>query len=79
MALIIAHMINKKAWSIILLLLALLAAYSRVYLAQHFPIDILAGMCIGIFSAILSLMIYKRFNRYVNKRSVLKQDKISSA
>ena len=59
MALIMAHIINKKSWSIILPALALLAGYSRVYLAQHFPTDVLAGMCIGIIAAIVSLMLQK--------------------
>ena len=69
MALIMAHMINKKAWSIILPLFAGLAAYSRVYLGQHFPTDALAGMCIGVLSAVLSLLIYRRFIRYAKKKS----------
>jgi membrane-associated phospholipid phosphatase len=71
MALIMAYIINKKVWSVILPLLAMLAAYSRVYLSQHFPIDILAGMWIGIVSAILALLIYKKFIRNLNKRVVL--------
>jgi len=73
MALIMAYMINKKAWSIILPLLALLAGYSRVYLAQHFPTDVFAGMCIGVVSAILSLLVYKEIIRRFNKRIVLKK------
>lgn len=68
MALLMAYMINRKFWSVVLPLLAMLAAYSRVYLAQHFPTDILAGMCIGIFSAIISLLIYRKFIRYLNKK-----------
>ena len=68
MALIMAYIINRKAWSVILPLLASLAGYSRVYLAQHFPTDIFAGMCIGVVSAILSLIIYKSFNKHFNKR-----------
>jgi undecaprenyl-diphosphatase len=79
MALIMAHMINKKFWSIMLPILAVLAAYSRVYLSQHFPTDVLAGMCIGILSAILALLIYRSFNKYANKRAGLKQDAIPSA
>jgi membrane-associated phospholipid phosphatase len=67
MALIIAYIINSKIWSVILPLFAFLAAYSRVYLAQHFPTDILAGMCIGILSAILALLVYRRFIRYIKK------------
>jgi len=72
MALIMAYIINNKAWSVILPLLAFLAAYSRVYLSQHFPTDILAGMCIGIISAILSLLIYRKFIRDINKKAALK-------
>ncbi len=72
MALIMAYIINRKAWSVILLLLASLASYSRVYLAQHFPTDIFAGMCIGIVSAILSLLVYRKFIRYINKKAVSK-------
>ena len=68
MALIMAYIINRKTWSVILPLLASLAGYSRVYLAQHFPTDIFAGMCIGVVSAILSLIIYKSFNKHFNKR-----------
>lgn len=68
MALIMAYIINRKAWSVILPLLASLAGYSRVYLAQHFPTDIFAGMCIGIVSAILSLLIYRKFVRYLNEK-----------
>ena len=72
MALIMAYIINRKAWSVILPLLASLAGYSRVYLAQHFPTDIFAGMCIGIVSAILSLLIYRKFTRHTNKKAVSK-------
>lgn len=72
MALIMAYIINRKAWSVILPLLALLAGYSRVYLAQHFPTDIFAGMCIGIVSAILSLLVYRKFLRYINKKAASK-------
>ena len=73
MALIMAYIINRKVWSVILPLLASLAGYSRVYLAQHFPTDIFAGMCIGIISAILSLLVYKVIIRRLNKRIVLKK------
>ena len=68
MALIITHIANKKAWSVILPLLALLTGYSRVYLGQHFLTDVLTGMCTGILSAILSLMIFRSFSRSLNKK-----------
>ena len=69
MALILAYIINKKSWSVILPLMALLVGYSRVYLAQHFLTDVLAGMCIGILSAVLSLLIYRSFLRAINKQT----------
>jgi membrane-associated phospholipid phosphatase len=77
MALVMAYMINKRYWSIILPLFAFLAGYSRVYLAQHFPTDIFAGMCIGIVSAILSLLIYRKFIRYLNKKAASKTETAS--
>lgn len=69
MALLMAHMINKKIWSFILPLLALLAGYSRVYLGQHFLTDVLGGMGIGIISAMFSLLIYRAFIRFINKKA----------
>ena len=79
MALVVAYMINKKSWSVVLPLFAFLAGYSRVYLGQHFPTDIFAGMCIGIISAILSLIIYRTFNRSVNNEVDTKPKMPSSA
>ena len=77
MALIMAYIINRKIWSVILPVLALLAGYSRVYLGQHFPTDIFAGMCIGILSAILSLLVYRKFIRYLNKKELIKPQVVS--
>ena len=59
MALIMAHIINKKPWSVILIILACLVGYSRVYLAQHFLTDVLGGICIGIFSGMIALLCKK--------------------
>lgn len=39
------------------LLLAILAGFSRVYLSQHFMMDILAGSALGIFAGLLSIRI----------------------
>ena len=43
---------KKKIYSIILLGLALMVAYSRIYLCQHFYIDVYVGAWIGIISAV---------------------------
>jgi membrane-associated phospholipid phosphatase len=43
---------NKK-WGLLLLVAAVLIAYTRIYLAQHFMGDVLAGACIGSSVALL--------------------------
>ncbi len=53
-ATVLILMINNKKWQLPLLLAAVLAGYSRIYLAQHFLTDILAGAVIGISSAMAS-------------------------
>lgn len=59
-AYLLVFLTRKKYWAFILPLLALLVAYSRVYLAQHFVTDVTAGMATGILSGILSIWIYRR-------------------
>ena len=51
---------------------AILAAYSRVYLAHHFVGDILAGACTGVVYAFLMYLLYQRIKnkKWIN-RSVI--------
>ncbi|HLD52943.1 MAG TPA: phosphatase PAP2 family protein [Sediminibacterium sp.] len=42
---------------------ALLAGYSRIYLAQHFPLDVGAGIICACITVFLSLQIQKVFNK----------------
>ena len=62
-ALILSLAVNKKSWSVILPVLALLVAYSRVYLGQHYVTDTLAGMVVGIVTAVLSFLIYQKLRK----------------
>ncbi|MGM9836875.1 MAG: phosphatase PAP2 family protein [Paludibacteraceae bacterium] len=44
-------------WQIVCFALAVLGAYSRIYLSQHFAADILGGMCVGIVITALSYLL----------------------
>ena len=51
----------RRKWIILGLAYALSVAYSRVYLAQHFPVDLGAGMIVGLISVSASLLVQQRF------------------
>jgi membrane-associated phospholipid phosphatase len=50
-------LINKKWWFFVGLIYALLVGYSRVYLAQHFPLDVAAGIIVATISTLAALRI----------------------
>jgi membrane-associated phospholipid phosphatase len=47
-------------------IIALLTGYSRIYLAQHFPLDVGAGMITAVISIYISLWIQQLFNKKQN-------------
>jgi membrane-associated phospholipid phosphatase len=59
LATIFAVRCRKKYVGIILLLAAILVGYSRIYLAQHFTMDVFVGAIIGIGFATASLSLLK--------------------
>ncbi|MES2847707.1 MAG: phosphatase PAP2 family protein [Bacteroidota bacterium] len=52
-ATVVALFIQNKWLQVVLLLLAILVGFSRVYLSQHFLIDVLAGSFIGVGGGML--------------------------
>ena len=58
-AMLLAAMMRNRWWGVVLPFVAMLVAYSRVYLGQHFVTDVCAGMAIGLFSAWVSLLMYR--------------------
>ncbi len=54
-------------YSWLLLLMAFVVGYSRVYLSQHFPVDVWAGAIIGSFSGCLVYVIIRN-SKYSNTK-----------
>jgi len=55
-------LLAQSFWVYVGLILALFVGYSRIYLAQHFPLDVGAGMIVAVISVWLSLGIQKLYN-----------------
>ena len=79
----IAIVSNSRAWAIFLAFFAIIVGISRVYLAQHFVIDIYFGYLFGFISSLLGFcLIYNRYfnfivfnNKYLAFESILKKMK----
>ncbi len=61
-----AILIKNKKTQPVLLLLAILEGYSRIYLAQHFLLDVIIGGVIGVLSAFPSLYLAEN-TKYLKK------------
>ncbi|MVN20941.1 phosphatase PAP2 family protein [Mucilaginibacter arboris] len=55
-ALVLTYVAKKKWWGPLMLLLAVLVAYSRMYLSEHFLVDVTAGSALGILVTAFWLM-----------------------
>ena len=63
LALLLVCLFKNRVWCFILPFIAFLVGYSRVYLGQHYVIDVCAGILVGILSAFLALQFYKAILR----------------
>lgn len=60
----LAILLQNKKMGLLCFLLAIVTGYSRIYLSQHFPIDVLIGSGIGVSS---TLIVFGFFDRKINK------------
>ena len=74
-ATVMVLMMKNKSWQLPILIATLLVGYSRIYLAQHFLLDIIIGAIIGSASGVLS--VYLATNIKGIKRSIKKMHRLS--
>ena len=60
LAAVLSFAAKSKTYSILFLVAAILVGYSRIYLAQHFLTDVLAGAIIGVLSAIICWVFFEK-------------------
>ncbi len=58
----------RKKWGIAALTLAILIAFSRVFLLVHYPSDVIAGAALGTLFAVLASHLAKKFYNALQKR-----------
>ncbi len=65
---------KNKAIKGLMFILALLTAYSRVYLSWHFLEDTVAGSFIGVFTVFLTYFYFMKIkNKWIDKKLVLRK------
>jgi membrane-associated phospholipid phosphatase len=62
LAILLSLFLKNRIWAIILLALALIVGYSRIYLLQHFLMDVAAGAAIGVAVTYFWLRFFERSN-----------------
>jgi undecaprenyl-diphosphatase len=56
-------LVRKKIMTVAMLLLALVNAWTRLYLGQHYLSDICIGLLWGVVSGILAWQVYKKYSQ----------------
>lgn len=59
LALLSSYVIRRRWFTIMMVVVALLICYSRIYLACHFPQDILIGALLGLLAGGCGLMLFR--------------------
>ena len=71
--LVLVVIIKNKYIKLILLILALIVGFSRIYLSQHFFIDVLAGSLIGVLITLICIYFMNNQKKTWFERSLLKR------
>lgn len=63
-------LMRKRNIGIAFLMLAVLIAFSRLYLYVHYPTDVLCGMIIGVLSGVCAVKLVEFIYRKLDKRKI---------
>ncbi len=74
-ATVMVLMMKDKSWQLFILIAAILVGYSRIYLAQHFLLDVIVGAVIGSSSGVIAVYLAKNIKGI--KKSVKKMHRLS--
>lgn len=67
-AMISIYGIRRMWFTLAMSVIALLICYSRIYLACHFPQDILLGMCVGAVAGLCGILLFKSVIKLTTKK-----------
>lgn len=76
MATVLVLIIKNKKWQLPIFVVTLLIGYSRIYLAHHFLIDVVAGAVLGLSSGVLAFYLPRKKPGF--KRSAKKIGQVTS-
>ena len=67
-AMISIYGVRRMWFTLVMSVIALLICYSRIYLACHFPQDILLGMCVGAVAGLCGILLFKSVIKLTTKK-----------
>jgi undecaprenyl-diphosphatase len=67
LALFSSLVLRRKVFSWAMVVMTILICYSRIYLACHFPMDLLLGVVVGLISGGLMYLLYKKLDATLRK------------
>ncbi|MBO5820141.1 MAG: phosphatase PAP2 family protein [Alistipes sp.] len=67
-AMISIYGVRRMWFTLAMSVIALLICYSRIFLACHFPQDILLGMCVGAVAGLCGILLFKSVIKLTTKK-----------